>query len=204
MRNHTIKHSPRCQLTSNHGDRKKSFLIHPLFLYLSLSRPRVHKRPQIRDPVPIIQSLDMSRGFFPPRVSLCPIFQRAGNSATRHMLCCTPLAPLARSNEQAVAVAAATATATATAIASPPATPPLPPLPPTPKSVCRSQPSGGARGAVFTIAVCPPSRVRPTVRPTERPTEGQARSVTARPSFQVVEVEMVAHLPTDWKKREGA
>ena len=41
-------------------------------------------------------------------------------------------------------------------------------------------------GAAFTIAVRPPS---------DGPTD------TAHPSFQVVEVELVAHLPTDWEKR---
>ena len=65
---------------------------------------------------------------------------------------------------------------------SPPAPPPLPlPSPPPPPPPSQSVGLSRVVGAAFTIAV----RVR----------------APARPSFQVVEVELVAHLPTEWKKK---
>ena len=126
-------------------------------------------------PISIVKGLNMRR-VFPSWVSLRPLFQREGNNTT-----CTVTADCSARRR------------------SPTQTTPL--LLPChrhrhhrrrPLHLChrrRSRSVGrsvAVVGAAFTIAVRPPS---------DGPTD------TAHPSFQVVEVELVAHLPTDWEKR---
>ena len=116
-----------------------------------------------------------------------PESKRAGNNTIHHMRGGRRLCSLTpRTTNSAVATARATA---APWPPSPPATPPLPPPPPPPppQSVGRSVGRAQWWGLLLQSG---------SVRPTDGPT------APSRSSFQVVEVELVAHLPTDWKEGE--
>ena len=112
------------------------------------------------------------RVFFPSRVSR-PLFQRAGNNTIRHM----------RSDCSARRRRSPTQTTPLLPPPPSPSPPAPPPLPlPSPQSVGRSV-------SVESWGLLLQSRSASTRPP-------------ARPSFQVVEVELVAHLPTEWKKKK--